>query len=86
MDEYKQFEFKHSYPELNDTYDFENKQLTANMDKIDFVVSHGHCSDGFMSETIVRKWMDSKGIDTENVTFFKGYHGNDFSKLIEMME
>jgi oligoribonuclease NrnB/cAMP/cGMP phosphodiesterase (DHH superfamily) len=78
--------FKHDYPELDSVYDFKNKKLTPNIDKINFVVSHGGCSDGFTSATIVRQWMTEKKMDLEKVTFYNAYYGSDFSKLPEMMK
>lgn len=82
----KKIIFKHDYPELENIYDFKSKRLTSNIDRINFVVSHGGCSDGFTSATIVRQWMINKKMDVENVTFFNAYYGSDFSKLPEMMK
>lgn len=84
--DFRTYQFKHDHSELEALYDFQNKTLTPNMDKINFVVTHGGCSDGFMSSTIVRMWLRSRGIDLETVTFYNAYYGNDFSKLPDMMQ
>lgn len=83
---FKNYPFQHDYPDLEAAYDYPNKALTSNMNKIDFVVTHGHCSDGYMSSTIVRMYLKSIGVDLTTVTFFDGYHNADFSKLPEMMQ
>lgn len=91
--DFRTFEFKHAYPELEGMYNFQNKMLTKNKQKINFVVTHGGCSDGFMSATIVRQYLKEQNIDllidsSDNsaVTFFNAYYGNDFSKLPDMMK
>lgn len=87
MTNLKSYLFKTYYPELESLYDFSNKTLTKNKDKINFVVTHGNCSDGFMSETIVKMWLNNNiDIDINKVIFYNAYYGNDFSKLPEMMK
>jgi hypothetical protein len=78
--------FKHDHSELEALYDFPSKTLTSDMKKIDFVITHGGCPDGFMSSTIVRMWLRTNGIDLDTVIFYNAYHGNDFSRLIDMMQ
>lgn len=80
------FTFVNDYPELIDRYGFDKKKLTPNKNKINFVVSHGNCTDGFMSATIVYKWLQEQGIDINKVEFYNGYYGNDFSDLPERMK
>lgn len=80
------YPFKHDHTELENVYDFSNKKLTQNKNKIDFVVTHGNCMDGFMSATIVRMYLESIGVDLSTVTFYNAYHGNDFANLVEMMQ
>lgn len=82
---FQNYPFKHSYPELVSVYDYQRKRLTQNMTKINFVVTHGNCSDGFTSSTIVRMYLKSIGVDLGTVTFFDAFHGSDFSKLPDMM-
>lgn len=78
------YNFKHNYPELSDSYKFEEKYLTKNKNKINFVITHGNCPDGFMSATVVRKWLrENKNID--DVEFLNVHHGEDFSNLPELM-
>ena len=81
----QEFKFVNDYPELADLYKFENKKLTPNKSKINFVVSHGGCTDGFMSATVVRRWLQEQGVDVNTVEFYNGYHGSDFSHLPEKM-
>lgn len=83
---FQNYPFKHSYPELVSVYDYQRKRLTQNMTKINFVVTHGNCSDGFTSSTIVRMYLKSIGVDLATVTFFDAFHGSDFSKLPDMMK
>jgi oligoribonuclease NrnB/cAMP/cGMP phosphodiesterase (DHH superfamily) len=80
------FNFKHNYTELENTYNFDEKNITKNKHKINYVVTHGGCSDGFMSATIVWKWLKDNKVDVNNVTFYNAYHGNDFSKLPDFMK
>lgn len=80
---FKNYKFVHDYPEL---YDFKNKSLTPNMKKINFVVTHGNCPDGFMSATIAQMWFKKNDIDLDTVTFYNAYYGSDFSKLPDMMK
>jgi oligoribonuclease NrnB/cAMP/cGMP phosphodiesterase (DHH superfamily) len=84
--EFKSYPFKHDYPELVDKYSFEKKNLTVNKSKINFVVTHANCTDGFMSATVVRLWMKKNGINIDNVTFYSAYMGADFTKLPELMK
>lgn len=83
---FRNYDFKHSYPELEALYDYKNKTLTTNKGKINFVVTHGNCSDGFMSSTIVRMWLRHNNVDLENVFFYNAYYNSDFSKLPDMMK
>lgn len=83
--EEQEFNYVRDYPELAEKYCFEKKCLTQNKSKINFVVSHGHCTDGFMSATVVRKWLQEQGVDLTTVEFYNGYYGNDFSNLPEKM-
>jgi uncharacterized protein len=62
----QEYVFKTNYPELEPIYNFKNKELTANKTKINFVVTHGGCSDGFMSATIVRKWLQEQTVNPDN--------------------
>lgn len=80
------YEFKQNYPELEELYNFKNKRLTSNINKINFVVTHGKCSDGFMSEIVVRMFLLKIGIDLDTVIFYHAYYNTDFSKLPEMMK
>ncbi len=84
-EEIKIFNFVSDYPELTDLYEFEKKKLTSNKKKINFVVSHGGCTDGFMSATVVYRWLREQGIDINTVEFYNGYYGNDFAALPERM-
>ncbi|VBB17803.1 DHH family phosphohydrolase [Yasminevirus sp. GU-2018] len=84
--DFRTFKFQHAYPELEAKYAFEGKRLSQNKNKINFVVTHGNCSDGFMSSTIVRRYLREQGVDLSTVTFYNAYYGNDFSKLPEMMK
>ena len=83
---FKNYNFKTDYPELESLYDFSSKTLTSNKNKINFVVTHGNCSDGFMSSTIVRMWLKNNNVDLDKVTFYNAYYGSDLSKLPEMMQ
>src|SRR5579883_2893785 len=86
--DYDSYVFKHDHSELEDKYDYSKKRLKENNKKINFVVTHGGCTDGFMSATIVQMWMKDNGIltDPENVTFYDAYYGADFSKLPDLMK
>jgi len=79
--------FQTDYPELEAAYDFASKAVQPS--DIDMVVSHGNCSDGFMSRTIVEKAMradPSKFKKIEDVLFVDGYHGSaSYASLIEQM-
>lgn len=77
--------FRHSYQEQETIYGFQYKNLTKNKNKINFVVTHGNCLDGFMSSTIARRYLISSGVNTQSVTFFNACHGSDFSMLPDMM-
>ena len=46
---------------LETVYDFKNKKLDKN--KINYVITHGSCPDGFMSATIIKMWLISQKID-----------------------
>jgi len=83
--DFTSYKFKHDHSELKDKYDFKNKKLTSNMNKINFVVTHGSCIDGFMSATIVQLWAKNNGINVNDMTFYNAYYGSDFSKLPELM-
>lgn len=82
---FKNYPFKHNHSEIYETYDFINKNLTPNIHKINFVVSHGRCPDGCMSATIVRMYLRDIGVDLSTVTFIDGYYNSDYSKFPEMM-
>ena len=86
MEKYKQYDFKTDYKELSTQYAFETKKLTVNKDKINFVVTHGNCSDGFMSATIVQRWLIDNKINLDDVKFVNVVYGADHSKLPEMMK
>ena len=79
----EEYKFKFDYPELEEQYNFTSKQLVK--DKINFVISHGNCSDGMMSSTIVQKWMTENMIDISKVTFYHAIHDNDFSELLTII-
>lgn len=51
--------------------------------KINVVITHGSCPDGFMSATIVRRWLVENKIDIDNVVFINAYHGTNYDYLIE---
>ncbi len=85
MDAYHNFNFTTSYPSLESVYDFTSKKLTANKTKINLVITHGKCPDGFMSAAIVKKWLNENDVDTKKVEFFHAGHNYDFTKLIESM-
>jgi hypothetical protein len=80
------FLFKHDHSDLEAIYNFDEKTLTKNKHKINYVVTHGGCPDGFMSATIVRKWLRENAVDTDGITFYNAYYGNDFSKLPTLMK
>jgi uncharacterized protein len=82
---FRNYNFQHNQSNLEPIYDFHRKNLTPNMNKINFVVSHGKCSDGFMSATIVRMYLKKIGVDLTTVTFYNAYYGCDFSQLPDMM-
>lgn len=79
------YEFKHDHSELSIIYDFPNKQLTPFMNKINFVITHGSCVDGFMSATVVRQWLKANNINLETITFYNAHYGTDFTDLPNMM-
>ncbi len=81
---FRTFDFQTNYSDLEVVYDFKNKQL--NKSKIDFVVTHGSCIDGFMSATIVNKWLNEQKIDTSKITFVYAHHGKNYDYLLEQME
>lgn len=83
--EFNNYNFQQNYPELDNVYNFNSKTLTRNMSKINFVVTHGYCMDGFMSATIVHKYLSSIGTDMDNVTFVNTYYTADHTELIERM-
>lgn len=84
--DFRNHKFNHDHSDLETLYGFPTKNLTPNMKKIDFVVTHGGCSDGFMSSTIVRMWLKVNDVDIDKVTFYNAYYGNDFGKLPDMMK
>lgn len=81
----QEYKFIEDHQELEEKYGFDKKKLTPNKNKINFVVSHGGCTDGFMSATVVHKWLQEQGVDVTAVEFYNGYYGNDFSDLPEKM-
>jgi oligoribonuclease NrnB/cAMP/cGMP phosphodiesterase (DHH superfamily) len=82
------YTFKVDYPELEKEYNFKSKAIKP--EDVNFVVSHGHCSDGFMSRVIVEKAMRDNPTQFKNnlddVVFYDAYHGNDFTELIKLMK
>lgn len=84
--EFNNYNFQQSYPELENDYNFRNKNLSRNMSKINFVVTHGYCMDGFMSATIVHRYLSGIGVDMNNVTFVSTYYTADHNELIEKMK
>jgi oligoribonuclease NrnB/cAMP/cGMP phosphodiesterase (DHH superfamily) len=81
------YNFTTSYPGLEALYAFNNKKLTQNKNKINLVVTHGKCSDGFMSATIARKWLIANSVDSiDKVQFYHATYNQDYTKLIEMMK
>ncbi len=85
MNQLKDYKYNYDYPDLETVYNFENKQLTPFKNKINYVVTHGNCTDGFMSATIVWRWFKEQGINTDTIKFYNAYHGSDFSVLPEQM-
>lgn len=83
---FESYQFNQSYLELETEYDFESKKLTSFKSKINFVVSHGCCSDGFMSATIVKMYLQQQSVNIDDVTFYHAQYGSDFSKLPELMK
>jgi oligoribonuclease NrnB/cAMP/cGMP phosphodiesterase (DHH superfamily) len=85
MDNYP---YKVDYPELKELYDFESK--TIKVEDVDFVITHGNCSDGFMSRVIVEKEMRENPTrfknKLENVTFIDAHHGANFTGLPDQMK
>src|SRR2546428_595247 len=77
---FKNYTFQYDYSDLEPVYDYPHKLLTPNIGKINFVITHGHCSDGFMSATIARMYLEKAGVDLDTVTFYDAYYGADFSK------
>lgn len=82
------YTFTVDYPQLEKLYDFPSK--TVKPEEINFVVSHGNCSDGFMSRVIVEKAMREDpnrfSATLDDVVFYDAYHGSDFTELIELMK
>jgi oligoribonuclease NrnB/cAMP/cGMP phosphodiesterase (DHH superfamily) len=64
---------------LETVYDFKNKKLDKN--KINYVITHGSCPDGFMSATIIKMWLISQKIDINKIIFINAYYGTDYSQL-----
>eukprot|EP01124_Arcella_intermedia_P029488 TRINITY_DN6236_c0_g1_i8.p1 TRINITY_DN6236_c0_g1~~TRINITY_DN6236_c0_g1_i8.p1 ORF type:complete len:149 (-),score=23.31 TRINITY_DN6236_c0_g1_i8:401-847(-) len=83
---FRNYPFRHNHTELSSIYQFDTKPLTKNKQKINFVVTHGSCSDGFMAATIARMWLRDQGVDLDKVTFMNAYHSDDFSALPEAMK
>lgn len=83
MDTYYNYTFTTHYPELVDTYNYKTKNLTRHKKKINYVITHGKCLDGFMSATIVRKWLIENEVNIDNVTFIEAYHGMNYTSLCE---
>lgn len=72
------------FSSLEIVYDYDNKKLNKN--KIDYVITHGSCPDGFMSATIVRKWLISQKVNIDKVIFMNAYYGTDYSYLPEQLK
>lgn len=83
-----EFTFIQDYPELEEEYDFKSKILQLR--DVNFVVTHGGCSDGFFSRVIIEKAMRDNPENFKNkiddVKFVDGYYStNNYSGLIEQM-
>jgi oligoribonuclease NrnB/cAMP/cGMP phosphodiesterase (DHH superfamily) len=85
-DSINDYQYITNYEDLDAKYNFQTKKLTANKTKINFVITHGYCSDGFMSATIIRNWLEMQKIDMNTVTFHNACYGDDFSVLPNMMK
>ena len=89
MESKSDYVFQTNYPELEAVYDFASKAVRPS--DIDMVVSHGNCSDGFMSRTIVEKAMradPSKFKKIEDVLFVDGYYAgvvDDFDGFFQRL-
>ena len=83
------FQFKLDYPELEETYDFPSKSV-PDVSKVNFVVTHGNCADGFMSRVVIEKEMkqNPERFETplEDVEFVDCSYGQDFSDLPNRMK
>lgn len=86
MNIYNDINFKINYPELITKYDFNNKSITHNKININCVITHSRCIDGFMSATIVRKWLLEHKVNIENVMFIDAYHGMNNSNLCDKIK
>jgi len=72
------------YSSLAKDYDYENKKLNKN--KINYVITHGSCPDGFMSATIVKRWLISQKINIDKIIFMNAYYGTDYSNLPDIVK
>lgn len=83
------YNFKVDYPELEDLYNFSSKSL-PNARDVNFVVTHGNCSDGFMSRVVIEKEMrenpDYFTTPLDDVEFVDACYGQDFSDLPQRMK
>lgn len=86
MEEYKTFTFKKDYTELVEQYNYSTKVLSNNKNKINFIITHYPCTDGFMSATVVHIWLKEQGINLDNVVFYNASHGSDFSDLLNKIK
>jgi len=86
MESYYNYHFKTNYPELVKKYNYSSKNLTRNKKNINFVITHGRCLDGFMSATIVRKWLIENKININNVTFLEANHGMNYTGLCKKIK
>jgi uncharacterized protein len=86
MNTYECESFVRNFPELDEMYNFGSKKISKNKKLINVVISHGNCIDGYMSETIVRKWMIENHVDMRSVIFMRGYYGNDNAKLLDIIK
>jgi hypothetical protein len=86
MNSYHDYQFKNNYPELSKIYNYNSKKLTQNKKNINYVITHGRCLDGFMSATIVRKWLIENKVNIDNVVFLEVRHGINYNGLCEKIK
>lgn len=86
MDTYNNYQFKTNYQNLVNRYNYNSKNLTRNKKNINFVITHGRCLDGFMSATIVRRWLIENKVNINNVTFLEASHGMNYTGLCKKIK